>query len=302
MDKFKFLSEGRIEENEKSISEYWNEIDILKKCVETREGKKPFIFYEGPPTANGKPGLHHVISRTLKDTICRYKTMKGYQVKRKGGWDTHGLPVEIEVEKELKLTGKQDIEKYGIREFNQKCRESVFKYVGMWRDMTEKMAFLIDMDNPYVTYENEYIETVWWILKKFKDEGYLYEGHKISPYCSRCGTGLASHEVAQGYKEIKTTTVIVKFKKKDADEYFLAWTTTPWTLPSNVALTVNPKETYIKARQNGEVYYLEKTLAGKVLGEDFEVLEELKGSEMEYMEYEQLIPFVKADRKAFFVT
>ncbi|HRS22511.1 MAG TPA: class I tRNA ligase family protein, partial [Clostridia bacterium] len=302
MDKFKFLSEGRIEENEKRISEYWNEIDILKKCVETREGKEPFIFYEGPPTANGKPGLHHVISRTLKDTVCRYKTMKGYQVKRKGGWDTHGLPVEIEVEKDLKLTGKQDIEKYGIKEFNQKCRESVFKYVGMWRDMTEKMAFLIDMDNPYVTYENEYIESVWWILKKFKDEGYLYEGHKISPYCSRCGTGLASHEVAQGYKEIKTTTVIAKFRRKDADEYFLAWTTTPWTLPSNVALTVNPKETYLRVRQNDEIYYVEKTLAAKVLGEDFEVLEELKGTEMEYMEYEQLIPFVKADKKAFYVT
>ena len=302
MDKFKFLSEGRIEENEKRISEYWNEIDILNKCVETREGKEPFIFYEGPPTANGKPGLHHVISRTLKDTVCRYKTMKGYQVKRKGGWDTHGLPVEIEVEKDLKLTGKQDIEKYGIKEFNQKCRESVFKYVGMWRDMTEKMAFLIDMDNPYVTYENEYIESAWWILKKFKDEGYLYEGHKISPYCSRCGTGLASHEVAQGYKEIKTTTVIAKFRRKDADEYFLAWTTTPWTLPSNVALTVNPKETYLRVRQNDEIYYVEKTLAAKVLGEDFEVLEELKGTEMEYMEYEQLIPFVKADKKAFYVT
>ena len=302
MEKFKFLSDKRAAENEKSISEYWKEIDILNKSIETREGKPSFIFYEGPPTANGRPGIHHVLARTLKDTVCRYKTMKGYQVKRKAGWDTHGLPVEIEVEKELKLSGKQDIEKYGIKEFNQKCRESVFKYVGLWRDMTEKMAYLIDMEHPYVTYENDYIESVWWILNKFKEEGYIYEGHKISPYCPRCGTGLASHEVAQGYKEIKTTTVIVKFKKKGADEYFLVWTTTPWTLPSNVALTVNPRETYLKVKQNDEIYYLEKTLSKKVLGEEFEVLQELKGTDMEYMEYEQLMPFVNPEKKAFFVT
>lgn len=259
MDKFKFLSDKRVAENEKSISEYWKEIDILKKSIETRADKKPFIFYEGPPTANGRPGIHHVIARTLKDTVCRYKTMKGYQVKRKAGWDTHGLPVEIEVEKELKISGKQDIEKYGIKEFNQKCRESVFKYVGQWQDMTEKMAYLIDMEHPYITYDNNYIETIWWILDKFNKEGYIYEGHKISPYCPRCGTGLATHEVAQGYKEIKTTTVIVKFKRKGTDEYFLVWTTTPWTLPSNVALTVNPKETYLKVKQKDEIYYLEKT-------------------------------------------
>lgn len=303
MEKFKFLSEKSVVENEKSISEYWKEIDLLKKSIETREGKEPFIFYEGPPTANGRPGIHHVLSRTLKDSVCRYMTMKGYQVKRKAGWDTHGLPVEIEVEKELKISGKQDIEKFGIKEFNQKCRESVFKYVGLWQEMTEKMAYLIDMDNPYITFDNDYIESEWWILDKFNKEGLIYEGHKITPYCPRCGTGLASHEVAQGYKEIKTTTVVVKFKKKGTEnEYFLAWTTTPWTLPSNVALTVNPKETYLKVKQNNEVYYVEKTLSKKVLGEEFEVLEELKGSDLEYMEYEQLMPFVKPDKKAFFVT
>jgi isoleucyl-tRNA synthetase len=210
--------------------QFWEEIDILDKCIETREGSKPFIFYEGPPTANGHPGIHHVISRTLKDSVCRYKTMKGFQVKRKAGWDTHGLPVEIEVEKTLGLESKQEIEEYGIAEFNQKCRESVFKYEKEWREMTKRMGYEIDMDNPYITLDNDYIETAWWILDRFFKKDMLYEGHKILPYCPRCGTGLASHEVAQGYREIKTTTVTVKFKRKDADEYFLVWTTTPWTL------------------------------------------------------------------------
>jgi isoleucyl-tRNA synthetase len=302
MEKFKFLSDKQVADREKSVSEYWNEIDLLKKSIEVREGAESFIFYEGPPTANGKPGVHHVISRTLKDSVCRYMTMKGYQVKRKAGWDTHGLPVEIEVEKELQISGKQDIEKYGIKEFNEKCRDSVFKYVGLWRNMTEQMGYLIDLDNPYVTFHNDYIESEWHILDKFNKEGLIYEGHKILPYCPRCGTGLASHEVAQGYKEIKTNTVYVKFKKKDANEYFLVWTTTPWTLASNVALTVNPKETYLKVKQNDEVYYLEKNLANKLLGEEFDVLEEMTGKDMEYMEYEQLMPFVKTDKKAFFVT
>jgi isoleucyl-tRNA synthetase len=253
MEKFKSLSDQQVADREKSVAEYWNEIDLLKKSVEEREGAESFIFYEGPPTANGKPGIHHVIARTLKDSVCRYMTMKGYQVKRKAGWDTHGLPVEIEVEKELQISGKQDIEKYGIKEFNEKCRDSVFKYVGLWRNMTEQMAYLIDLDNPYVTFHNDYIETEWHILDKFNKAGLLYEGHKILPYCPRCGTGLASHEVAQGYKEIKTNTVYVKFKKKDANEYFLVWTTTPWTLASNVALTVNPRETYQKVKQNDEM-------------------------------------------------
>ncbi|WP_084524421.1 isoleucine--tRNA ligase [Lutispora thermophila] len=302
MMKFKPLSEKPVAERENEIAKFWKEIDILNKVVENREGAKPFIFYEGPPTANGRPGIHHVIARTLKDSVCRYQSMKGYQVKRKAGWDTHGLPVEIEVEKQLKLSNKQEIEEYGIAEFNQKCRESVFTYEKQWREMTERMGYSIDLDHPYITLDNDYIETEWWILDKFFKEGLMYEGHKILPYCSRCGTGLASHEVAQGYKEVKTNTVIVKFKRKDADEYFLVWTTTPWTLPSNVALTVNPEETYLKVKQDDTIYYVEKHLANKVLGENYEVLEELKGKDLEYIEYEQLMPFVEADKKAFYVT
>ena len=299
---FKELSNLPVSERESEVSNYWDEINLLEKSVETRDKENSFVFYEGPPTANGKPGIHHVMGRTLKDTVCRYKTMEGYRVKRKAGWDTHGLPVEIEVEKQLKLKNKQDIEAYGMEKFNKKCKESVFKYESLWRDMTKRMAYEIDLDNPYITLDNNYIESVWWILDKFFKEGYIYEGHKILPYCSRCGTGLASHEVAQGYEEIKTETLIAKFKKKDADEYFLAWTTTPWTLPSNVSLTVNPKETYLKVRQNDEIYYVGKVLADKVLGEDYEILEEMKGKDLEYVEYEQLIPFVKTDKKAFFIS
>lgn len=302
MEKFKGLSDVPVSETEKKISKFWEEIDILKKSIENRRDNEAFIFYEGPPTANGQPGIHHVISRTLKDTVCRYKTMKGYRVERKAGWDTHGLPVEIEVEKELKLESKQDIEEYGIEKFNIKCRESVFKYERQWRDMTKRMGYEIDMDNPYITLANDYIETVWWILDKFNKEGYIYEGHKILPYCSRCGTGLASHEVAQGYKQVKTATVYVKFKLKDKDEYFLVWTTTPWTLASNVALTVHPEETYLKVRYNDQVYYLEKNLASQALEGDYEVIDQYKGSDLEYIEYEQLMPFIKADKKAFFVT
>lgn len=300
--KFKPLSEKPVAERENQIARFWDEIDILDKVVANRKGAKPYIFYEGPPTANGRPGIHHVIARTLKDSVCRYQSMKGHEVKRKAGWDTHGLPVEIEVEKQLKLSNKQEIEDYGIAEFNEKCRESVFTYERQWREMTERMGYSIDLDNPYITLNNDYIESEWWILDKFFKEGLMYEGHKILPYCSRCGTGLASHEVAQGYKEVKTNTVIVKFKRKDAEEYFLVWTTTPWTLPSNVALTVNPNETYLKVKQEDTVYYVEKNLSGKVLGDNFEVLEELSGKDLEYMEYEQLMPFVKADKKAFFVT
>jgi len=303
MKKFEELSNLSVSENEKKISDFWDEIDILQKSVDIREGKEPFIFYEGPPTANGRPGIHHVISRTLKDSVCRYKTMQGYQVKRKAGWDTHGLPVEIEVEKQLNLNNKQEIEDYGIAKFNEKCRESVFTYEGLWREMTRRMAYAIDLENPYITLDNDYIETIWWILDKFYKEGYIYEGHKILPYCSRCGTGLASHEVAQGYQEIKSNTVIVKFKVKDKDEYFLVWTTTPWTLASNVALTVHPEETYVKVKaEDGNVYIVEKTLASQVVEGKYEVLEEMKGKELEYIEYEQLMPFVKADKKAFYVT
>jgi isoleucyl-tRNA synthetase len=300
--RFNELSSEPVKVREHNISKYWEEIDLLHRSVTTRDENKPYVFFEGPPTANGKPGIHHVMSRTLKDLTCRYKTMQGYQVKRKAGWDTHGLPVEIEVEKKLNLKNKHDIESYGLEAFNKQCKESVFQYEKLWRDMTERMAYLIDLDNPYITLDNNYIESVWWILDKFYKEGLVYEGHKILPYCSRCGTGLASHEVAQGYEEIKTETVIAKFKLKGKDEYFLAWTTTPWTLPSNVALTVNPEVDYLKVKQNDEVYYVGKDLANKVLGEDYEVLEEMKGKDLELIEYEQLIPFIKVDGKAFFVT
>jgi isoleucyl-tRNA synthetase len=305
---FKDISKEAYKDNEHQISEYWKKIDLLNQSVETRSEKEPFIFYEGPPTANGKPGIHHVIARTLKDSVCRFKTMEGYQVKRKAGWDTHGLPVEIEVEKQLGLKDKQDIENYGIAEFNKKCRESVFTYESQWRQMTERMAYLIDLDNPYITLDNNYIESVWWLLDKFNKEGYIYEGHKILPYCPRCGTGLASHEVAQGYEEIKTVTAYVKFKKKDADEYFLAWTTTPWTLLSNVALTVHPDVDYLKIKtkgteeEKGEVYYISKALVDTIIKEEYEVLAQMKGKDMEFMEYEQLMPYVQVNQKAFFVT
>ncbi|WP_422485352.1 isoleucine--tRNA ligase [Gudongella sp. DL1XJH-153] len=302
MKRFNELSNEPVKDREKSISEYWKEIDLLHKSVESRDPENPYVFYEGPPTANGKPGIHHVMARTLKDLTCRYKTMQGYQVKRKAGWDTHGLPVEIEVEKKLNLKNKQDIENFGMEEFNTACRESVFTYEKLWREMTERMAYLIDLDDPYITLDNNYIESVWWILDKFFKEGYIYEGHKILPYCSRCGTGLASHEVALGYEEIKTETVIVEFKVKDKDEYILAWTTTPWTLPSNVCVTVNPDITYIKAKKDDKVYYLAKELGDKVLGEDYEILQEMTGKDMEYMEYEQLIPYIDVKGKAFYVT
>ena len=309
---FENLSDKKISETQGEQIERWNEIDILNLCVEEREGCPSFVFYEGPPTANGRPGIHHVIARTLKDSINRYKTMQGYQVKRKGGWDTHGLPVEIEVEKQLGMTGKQDIEKYGIMEFNEKCRESVFKYTGMWKDMSEKMGYMADMTDPYVTYHNEYIETGWWIIKKFFDGGLIYEGHKVQPYCARCGTGLASHEVAQGYKEIAVLSVTCKFKRKDREnEYFLAWTTTPWTLPSNVVLTVGPEVDYVRVKmlqgdEAGNIFYVGKALADQILGAgNYEVLEEMKGKDLEYVEYEPLMPFVEmkdGDKKAFFVT
>jgi len=305
MKRFPELSNEPVSQREMKISKYWEEIDLLHKSVETRDENKPYIFYEGPPTANGKPGIHHVMARTLKDLVCRYKTMEGYQVKRKAGWDTHGLPVEIEVEKMLGINNKYEIEEYGIEKFNEKCRESVFQYEKLWREMTTRMAYEIDLDNPYITLDNDYIESIWWILDRFFKEGFIYEGHKILPYCPRCGTGLASHEVAQGYEEIKTETVVAKFKVKGKEnEYFLAWTTTPWTLPSNVCLTVNPDVTYLRVKQGEEIYYLAEALANQVLGEDYEVLERFTGKDLEFMEYEQLIPFIKVDedKKAFFVT
>lgn len=300
---FEDLNKNSVKDMEKEISNYWEDIDILKRSLETREGCENFVFFEGPPTANGRPGIHHVIARTLKDSVCKFRNMQGYRVKRKAGWDTHGLPVEIEVEKTLNMNGKGDIEKYGIAEFNKKCKESVFTYEALWREMTKRMGYFVDLDNPYITLDNNYIETVWWILKEFFDAGLIYEGHKIVPYCPRCGTGLASHEVAQGYKNIKTNSVYVAFKIKDKDEYFLVWTTTPWTLPSNVALCVGADIDYVKVKSKGVTFILAKSLANTVLGDDYEVIEEMKGKDLEYIEYEQLLDFVKVPngKKAHYV-
>ena len=304
MSKFKDLSKTSVSEREEQISKFWDEIDLLHKSVQSREGGENYIFYEGPPTANGKPGIHHVMARTLKDLTCRYHTMLGYKVNRKAGWDTHGLPVEIEVEKKLDLHNKQDIESYGVEAFNKKCKESVFEYEKEWRELTRRMGYLIDLDNPYITLENNYIESVWHILDKMFKDGLIYEGHKIVPYCPRCGTGLASHEVAQGYEDIKTTTATCRFKLKNKEnEYFLAWTTTPWTLPSNIALAVNPTVNYVKAKlDDGNYYYVAETLADKVFKDrEYEIVEKMSGKDLEYIEYEQLLPFLTPDKKAFFV-
>ena len=276
--------------------------NIYDETLEAHKDDKKFVFFDGPATANGYPGLHHMLAKFLKDSFCKYHTMNGKRVVRKVGWDTHGLPVELAIEKELGFSGKQDIEKYGIKEFNEKCKDSVFKNKESFTDLTSKMGQFIDIDNPYVTYDCDYIETEWYILKEFFKKGLFYEGHKILPYCPRCGTGLASHEVAQGYKEDTVETVIVPMKKKDEDVYFLVWTTTSWTLVSNVALCVHPELTYVKVKSGDYTFILAESLVGKVLGEEVEVLETYKGTDLEYMEYEQLIPELKVDKKAFFVT
>ena len=297
---FKELEKKKTSEVESEISKKWENMKILDRCLENRD--HDFVFYDGPATANGFPGLHHMVAKFLKDSFCKYKTMQGYRVLRKVGWDTHGLPVEVEVEKTLGFNNKNDIEKYGIKEFNEKCREIVWKNEKAFSDLTTKMGQFIDLKNPYVTYDNNYIETEWYILKKFFDEGLFYEGVKVVPYCTRCGTGLASHEVAQGYKEIEAQTVIVPMKKKDEDVYFLVWTTTPWTLISNVALCVNPEYDYVKVESQGYKFILAEALVSKVLGDDVKVLEKYKGKDLEYMEYEQLIPSLKVNKKAFYVT
>lgn len=297
---FKELKKEQVSEVESSYSKYWEENDILNKSINQRD--KYFVFYDGPATANGMPGLHHMVAKFLKDAFCKYKTMQGYKVLRKVGWDTHGLPVEVQVEKQLGFSGKKDIEKFGIEKFNAKCREAVWTNEKAFSDLTVKMGQFIDLDHPYVTYDNNYIETEWWILKKFFDEGLFYEGQKILPYCTRCGTGLATHEVAQGYKEISVDTVIVCMKKKDEDSYFLVWTTTPWTLIANVALCVNPDEEYVKVLSQGYKFILAKKLVNKVLGDDIEILETYKGKDLEYTEYEQLIPSLSVNKKAFYVT
>ena len=302
-------------DREKAVEKFWEDNNIFKKSMEHRKEGETYTFYDGPPTANGKPHIGHVETRTIKDMIPRYRTMKGYMVPRKAGWDTHGLPVELEVEKLLGLDGKEQIEEYGLAPFIDKCKESVWKYKGMWEDFSRTVGFWADMDNPYVTYDDNFIESEWWALKTIWDKGLLYKGFKIVPYCPRCGTPLSSHEVAQGYKAVKERSAIVRFKVKGEDAYFLAWTTTPWTLPSNVALCVNPEETYLKVKAaDGYTYYIAKALADKVLGrlaeegkDAYEVLETYVGKDLEYKEYEPLYKCAgdaakKQKKKAHFVT
>ncbi|MBR4099837.1 MAG: isoleucine--tRNA ligase [Clostridia bacterium] len=302
-------------EEEKKIKQFWDDNKIFEKSIEERKGDAPYVFYDGPPTANGKPHIGHVLTRVIKDMIPRYRTMKGYMVPRKAGWDTHGLPVELEVEKLLGLDGKEQIEEYGLDPFIDHCKESVWKYKGMWEDFSKTVGFWADMDDPYVTYHNDFIESEWWALKQIYDKGLLYKGFKIVPYCPRCGTPLSSHEVAQGYKNVKERSAVVRFKVTNEDAYFLAWTTTPWTLPSNVALCVNPSDTYCKVKAaDGYTYYMAKELLDKVLGKlateetpAYEIVEEFVGKDLEYKEYEPLFDFVKpvCDRqkkKAHFIT
>ena len=289
-------------EREQDILKYWKDNKIFEKSLKFREGNEPFTFYDGPPTANGKPHIGHIITRTIKDIIPRYKTMKGYDVLRKAGWDTHGLPVELEVEKLLGINGKPQIEEYGVEPFIQKCKESVWKYKHEWEEMSDRVGFWADMEDPYITYENSYIESEWWALKQIWDKGLLYKGHKIVPYCPRCGTSLSSHEVAQGYKDVNEPSVYAKFcVKGEQGVYLMAWTTTPWTLPSNVALTVNPDETYIRAKCGEETYILAEALAATVLKDEYSVIGSCKGSELRGMEYEPLFDYAKPDKKAYFV-
>ncbi|MVO99942.1 isoleucine--tRNA ligase [Paenibacillus lutrae] len=278
------------------VHQQWKENDTFRKSIENREGKPNFVFYEGPPTANGKPHIGHVLGRVIKDFVGRYKTMSGFRVVRKAGWDTHGLPVELGVEKQLGISGKQEIEKYGVAKFVEQCKSSVFEYERQWRELTEGIAYWTDMDNPYVTLTNDYIESVWHILSHIHGEGLLYKGHRVSPYCPDCQTTLSSHEVAQGYEDVKDLSATVKFKSKTADESFLAWTTTPWTLPANIALAVNPKMDYARVNYEGEVYIVAKNLAEKVFKENFEILSVHKGSEFVGTSYQPPFGYIAADK------
>ena len=285
---------------EKEITNLWTARNVIKKNFDMNQDGEYFTFYDGPPTANGRPHVGHVLTRVMKDIIPRYKVMKGYKVIRKAGWDTHGLPVELEIEKKLGISGKEQIEEYGVEKFVKECKESVFTYVSMWEKMTNQIGYWVDMENPYVTYHNSYIESVWWALKQMWDKGLLYEGHKVMPYCPRCGTALSSHEVAQGYKDVKDLTCVAKFKVEGEDnKYILAWTTTPWTLPSNLALCINKAYTYIEAKVGDEILILSKDLADKVLGEDYEIAREFPGTQLLGTKYEQLMPFGKVEGKAF---
>jgi len=286
---------------EARVRQYWEAKDIAQKSIDFREGNPRFTFYEGPPTANGRPGIHHVMARTLKDVVCRYKTMNGYQVKRKAGWDTHGLPVEIEVEKILGLEDKRGIEEYGVEEFCARCRDSVFSYEKLWREMTQLMAYWIDLDNPYITLDNNYIESVWWILNNFFQRDLIYKAHKIVPYCPSCGTPLSSHEVAQGYRDVEDPSVYVKFKAiGEENTFYLAWTTTPWTLISNVALAVHPNESYVKVMHHDQQLILAKARLS-VLDGEYEILDEFPGSALEHKQYEALFRFVDVDKPAWFI-
>ena len=288
---------------EKDIAKLWTEKDIIKKSFDSNQDGEFFTFYDGPPTANGKPHVGHILTRVMKDIIPRYKVMKGYKVIRKAGWDTHGLPVELEIEKKLGISGKEQIEDFGIEKFVTECKDSVFSYVSLWKRMSEQIGFWVDMDDPYVTYHDNYIESEWWALKQMWDKKLLYKGHKVMPYCPRCGTALSSHEVAQGYKDVKDLTATAKFKVKgEENKYILAWTTTPWTLPSNLALCINKAYTYCEVKVEDEIYILAKDLVEKVLGEkEHEIVKEFKGEELLGVEYEQLLPFAKVEGKAFVV-
>ena len=275
-------------DREKEILQFWKENHIFEKSCELRKGRPAYTFYDGPPTANGKPHIGHILTRAMKDIIPRYRTMKGYDVLRKAGWDTHGLPVELEVEKMLGLDGKKQIEAYGVEPFIAKCKESVWKYKTEWEQMSDRVGYWADMEHPYVTYEDNYIESEWWALKTIYEKGLLYKGHKVVPYCPRCGTALASHEVAQGYKDVKEISATVRFKCTDEDASYLAWTTTPWTLPSNVCLCVNANIVYCRAEKDGEAFILAKDLVEKVLGEDAKIVREFAGSELVGRVYEPL--------------
>ncbi|MEG0470982.1 MAG: isoleucine--tRNA ligase [Solibacillus sp.] len=283
-------------QRESRIRKWWEDNKVFQLSVTNRNGKEPFVFYEGPPTANGLPHVGHALGRTIKDVVARYKTMQGFQVERKAGWDTHGLPVELGVEKQLGISGKQEIEKYGIEEFIKKCKSSVFTYEKKWRTFTEELGYWVDMDNSYMTLSNDYIESVWNILSKVHKDKLLYKGHRVSPYCPSCQTSLSSHEVAQGYKDVKDLSLTAKFKRTDKEEYFLGWTTTPWTLPANVALAMNPTLTYVRAKKEGIIYILAKSLVAKVMGEDVEILSEHLGSDFEGVTYQSPFNYVTVEK------
>ena len=300
----KVSSDMNFVDREKETVKFWKENEIFEKSIEERKDDPTYTFYDGPPTANGKPHIGHVLTRVIKDMIPRYQTMKGHKIIRKAGWDTHGLPVELEVEKMLGLDGKEQIEEYGMEPFIKKCKESVWKYKGMWEDFSDTVGFWADMENPYITYDNNFIESVWWALKQIWDKKLLYKGFKIVPYCPRCGTPLSAQEVAQGYKDVKERSAVVRFKVKGEDAYILAWTTTPWTLPSNVALCVNPDEDYVKVTSKGYTYYMAAALVDTVLGEGAEILEHYQGKDLEFKEYEPLFPYAEkriGNKKAYYV-